>query len=225
MMRVYSVMPSYTAAKSGRSSSVNSSSQTGSVGFSVPNVMPSSGVMISFTGGEKNINQFASYCPENKRYGYSAGGLGVVSQEAPASWRLREHADVRDFSPYHSYDNGDGGIKVVRMTKGSDGRYKTAYPQENFIHTKQEESLEDVAKRIKLKKNEKLAYVRQLKPNDKGLSGFEELEDTGIRGSVVRPSVDGVGKSETIPYRVFRFKNLKDTVDEAVDKFKAKVYH
>ena len=224
MMRVYSVMPNYTVAKSGSRNRVNSNNQTSSVGVSVPNDMPSSGVMISFTGEEKNINQFASYCPENKRYGYSAGGLGVVSQEAPANWRLREHADVRDFSPYHSYDNGDGGIKVVRMTKGADGRYKPAYPQENFIHAKQDESLDDIAKRIKLKKDEKLAYVRQLKPNDKGLSGFEELEDTGIRGSVVRPAVDGIGKSETIPYRVFRLKNLKDTVDEAVDKFKAKIY-
>ena len=224
MMRVYSVMPNYALAKSGRSDRIENSNQPNVVGLNVPNVMPASKVTISFTGNDKNIHQFASYCPENKRYGYSAGGLGVVTQEAPASWRLREQADVRDFSPYHSYDNGDGGIKVVRMTKGEDGRYKTAYPQENFIHAKQNESLEDIAKRIKLKKGEKLAYVRQLKPNAKGLSGFEELEDTGIRGAVVRPSLDSIGKQETISYRVFRLKNLRDTVDEAVDKLKAKVY-
>ena len=224
MMRVYSVMPRYTLAKSEISSRVKSGNQTNSVGINIPNAMPSSGVMISFTGEEKNIHQFASYCPENKRYGYSAGGLGVVTQEAPENWRLHENADVRDFSPYHSYANEDGGIKVVRKTKDKNGKYKTAYPQENFINADQNESLEEVAKRIKLKKGEELAYVRQLAPNANGLSGFEELEDTGIRGSVVRPSIDGIGKQENVTYRIFRLKNLRDTVDNAVDKFKAKVY-
>ena len=99
-----------------------------------------SGVILTFTGNDKNIHQFASYAPENKRYGvkpYNLGGLGVVAQEAPENWRLKEGADVRDFSPYHSFNNGDGGITVAKLTKDNNGKYNEHYPAENFISAKQ----------------------------------------------------------------------------------------
>ena len=99
-------------------------------------------IHLTFTGGDKNINQFLSYAPENKRYGinsYNMGGLGVVAQEGPESWRLREGADVRDFSPYHAYANPDGGVKVVEIIYDENGTPKKQLPKDKFHHAEQME--------------------------------------------------------------------------------------
>ena len=115
-MRVYSVMPNYQAKSIKRNDRVQSDNQTMPVAMSVPPPRTMSGTLLTITGNdEKHIKEFASYAPENKRFGYDAGGLGVVTQEAPVSWRLHENADIRDFAPYHAYDNGDGGVKAVKI--------------------------------------------------------------------------------------------------------------
>lgn len=111
--------------------SVNRISQT-------KNLHQNSGVILTFTGAEKDIHQFVSYAPENKRYkmrAYNQGGLGVVAQEAPESWRKTQGSDVRDFSPYHSYANGDGGVRVVRLQK-KNGKYLDSYPQTSFFFSR-----------------------------------------------------------------------------------------
>ena len=95
-------------------------------------------------------------------------------------------ADARDFSPYHSYANGDGGVRVVKLKKVN-GNYLEEYPAESFISAKADESLEDIAKRVKLKRGETLSFVIQDTPNPKGKSRIIRLEDTGIKGSFVRP--------------------------------------
>uniref|UniRef100_UPI0040289C9B hypothetical protein n=1 Tax=Candidatus Scatousia sp. TaxID=3085663 RepID=UPI0040289C9B len=78
-----------------------------------------------------------SYSPENKRYGlnaYNHGGLGVVAQEAPNNWRLKEKADVRDASPYHSYGNSEGGIVVAEVTRDANGRISERKLEQNKFH-------------------------------------------------------------------------------------------
>ena len=221
-MRVTSVMPSIQANSIKRYEKT-----TDSVNNSVPismSVPPPRSIQLSFTGADKNIHQFVSYAPENKRYRikpYDQGGLGVVSYEAPVSWRLHEQADVRDFSAYHSYDNADGGIKVVKFTK-KQGMYLDSYPEKNFFHAKQNETLADIAKRLNLKEGEELAYVIQLAPDAKGNSKFIRLVDAGVQGAFTRPSETDISKPQKITYRLFRAADIEDSVDIAIRDFQKK---
>ena len=224
-MRVNSIMPMHQAVGTRKNNPIQSSNQTSSVSISVPPPRIKHGMFLTFTGSDKNIREFASYGSENKRYGYAAGGLGVVTYEAPVSWRLHEHADVRDFSPYHGYDNFDGGIKIVKLKKDKNGNYLTNYSISEFYHANAEETLDDFIKRnkIELQEGEKLSFVLQHPPNDQGISQIEILEDTGIRGSVTRPSVKTIFETETIPYRLFRGVSVQDTVELEIEKYKQKV--
>lgn len=203
-MRVYPVMPmSYNTG-------ANNIRKTN---FPDNTVNVNSGVILTFTGADKNINQFVSYAPENKRFGlgiYNAGGLGVVSQEAPQNWRVKEGADVRDFAPYHSIGTGDGGIRVVKLKKGKDGKYLTAYPASSFYTIKQSETLDDLRKRVKLGKGEELSYVIQGEPNGKGLHKIIRLQDSGISGSIERPSTASIFSPETVKYRLFTAVDFAD---------------
>ena len=201
-MRIYSVMPNYQAKSIKRNDRVQSNNQSTPVAMSINPQRTMPGVLLTFTGNnEKHINEFASYAPENKRFGYMAGGLGVVTQEAPDNWRLREKADVRDFSPYHAYDNGDGGIKAVIVKKDAKGNYITNYDANEFYHANPNETLEQLMKRenIQLKDGEEFRFVVQRKPNDKGISSVIVLEEaTDLKGSVTRPSTKSISEMETV---------------------------
>ena len=214
-MRVYSV--------SGSISPVKSNSKPQSVkSISNPNNSFSNGVVLAFTG--KNLDQFLSYAPENKRYNvkaYNQGGLGVVAQEAPISWRLRENADVRDFSPYHSYGNLDGGVRVVKLQK-KDGVYLDTYPQTSFIHANADETLEQVRKRLNIDPKQELSFAIQLAPDQKGNSGIIRLVDAGIKGSFIRPSELSISEEQEVGYRLFRATNIEDSVDLAMNNLKNK---
>lgn len=228
-MRIYSVMPNYQAKSIKRNDRVQSNNQSTPVAMSINPQRTMPGVLLTFTGNnEKHINEFASYAPENKRFGYMAGGLGVVTQEAPDNWRLREKADVRDFSPYHAYDNGDGGIKAVIVKKDAKGNYITNYDANEFYHANPNETLEQLMKRenIQLKDGEEFRFVVQRKPNDKGISSVIVLEEaTDLKGSVTRPSTKSISEMETIPYRIFRAISVPDTVDEKINKYKEKIFN
>ena len=228
-MRVYSVMPNYQAKSIKRNDKVQSDNQTMPVAMSVPPPPRISGTLFNFSrNDEKKKKKISFYPPGKKRFGYDVGGLGVVTQEAPVSWRLHENADIRDFAPYHAYDNGDGGVKAVKVRKDANGKYITSYKTEEFYHASPDESLEQLMQRekIQLKDGEEFRFVIQRKPNDKGMSNIivlEEAED--LKGKVTRPSTNSVSKMETIPYRVFRALSVADTVDEAIDKYKQKVFN
>lgn len=228
-MRIYSVMPNYQAKSIRRNDRVQSNNQSTPVAMSISPQRTMPGVLLTFTGNdEKHINEFASYAPENKRFGYSAGGLGVVTQEAPDNWRLREKADVRDFAPYHAYDNGDGGVKAVIVKKDAKGNYITSYNKDEFYHANPNETLEQLMKKenIQLKEGEEFRFVVQRKPNDKGISSVIVLDEaTDLKGSVTRPSTKSISETETIPYRIFRAISVPDTVDEKIDKYKQKVFN
>ena len=226
-MHIYSVMPQISRANSIRKNDrVQSDNQTMPVAMSVPPPRIQSGIILSFTGNDKNVHQFASYAPENKRFGvktYNAGGLGVVSQEAPVSWRIKEGADVRDFAPYHSYNNADGGVTVVKLTKNKRGIYNDRYPVSSFISAKQNETLEDIAKRVKLKEGEELSYAIRVEPDHKGMSQIIRLEDAGIQGSFTRPADNSITKTKNVTYRLFRAVDIADSADIPVNNYKKKI--
>ena len=71
-MRVYSVMPQIRANNIRKNDKVESNNQTMPVAMSLSGTRNMSGVILSFTGNDKNIHQFASYAPENKRFGVKA---------------------------------------------------------------------------------------------------------------------------------------------------------
>ena len=94
-MRINSIMPSIQAQRLSSTDRSNGIKKTSA--SSVP-TNRQSGIVISFSGAEKNVNQFVSYAPENKRFktkAYDQGGLGVVSYEAGESWR--KHENLSDF--------------------------------------------------------------------------------------------------------------------------------
>ena len=228
-MRVDSAMPRYQTRLVLKNDEIQKQTVSGTVPISesLYSVNKNSGILITFTGKDKNIHQVASYAPENKRYGikqYNLGGLGVVAQEAPNSWRTREGLDVRDFSPYHSFGNDDGGIRVVKLAKDEDGRYLSAYKISDFVTAKHNESLDDLRTRLNIPKEQKLAFVIQQPANEKGVSKIVRLEDTGISGSVVRPGTESVMTAETIPYRMFRAVDIHDPITLATDKYKQKIF-
>ena len=225
-MRVNSIMPQMRATSIKRNDNVNSSNQTMPVAMNLTAPIVKSGVILTFTGNDsKNIHQFLSYAPENKRFGvkaYNLGGLGVVAQEAPASWRTKAGADVRDFAPYHSFNNPDGGVTVVKITKNDNGIYNDRYPASSFISAKQDETLEEVGKRVKLKEGESLAYAIRLQPDDNGISQIIRLEDTGIQGSFKRAADRSIADTQDVTYRLFRAADIADTVDITINNLKKK---
>lgn len=225
-MRVNSIMPQMRATSIKRNDNVNSSNQTMPVAMNLATPIVKSGVILTFTGNDsKNIHQFLSYAPENKRFGvkaYNLGGLGVVAQEAPASWRTKAGADVRDFAPYHSFNNPDGGVTVVKITKNDNGIYNDRYPASSFISAKQDETLEEVGKRVKLKEGESLAYAIRLQPDDNGISQIIRLEDTGIQGSFKRAADRSIADTQDVTYRLFRAADIADTVDITINNLKKK---
>ncbi len=226
-MRVNSIMPQMRATSIRRNDNVNSSNQTMPVAMNLAAPIVKSGVILTFTGNDsKNIHQFLSYAPENKRFGvkaYNLGGLGVVAQEAPASWRTKAGADVRDFAPYHSFNNPDGGVTIVKITKNEKGIYNDRYPAESFISAKQDETLEEVGKRVKLKEGERLAYAIRLQPDDKGISQIIRLEDAGVQGSFKRAANKSIADTQDVTYRLFRAVDIADTVDIPINDYKKKV--
>lgn len=226
-MRVNSIMPQMRATSIKRNDNVNSSNQTMPVAMNLTAPIVKSGVILTFTGNDsKNIHQFLSYAPENKRFGvkaYNLGGLGVVAQEAPASWRTKAGADVRDFAPYHSFNNPDGGVTIVKITKNEKGIYNDRYPAESFISAKQDETLEEVGKRVKLKEGERLAYAIRLQPDDKGISQIIRLEDAGVQGSFKRAANKSITDTQDITYRLFRAVDIADTVDIPINDYKKKI--
>ena len=66
-MRVYSVKPQYQASQIKRSNRTEASNSVMPVSVNNGGGASFPGVHISFTGADKNIHQFVSYAPENKR--------------------------------------------------------------------------------------------------------------------------------------------------------------
>lgn len=172
-------------------------------------------VMLTFTGGIKNLNQVASITPENKGLGLSeafAGGEGVVGEELPASLIKHEKVDARSFMPFWEHNNPKGGYKFVLMPESEypAGMSVTpdVIPEKNFYSANIGETLSDVAKKFNLKESE-VHHVIQSKPIPNKETGVLEskyclLDPPKITGTVSRPSSHMLGEVDTIPYAILQ---------------------
>ena len=173
-----------------------------------PNVMP-----LSFTGATLNMNQLISMTPENNGLGLAEakqGGEGCVGYEVIASMRKHENVDARSVMPFWSYNNGEGGYKLLLHPKSEfpDGvsGLPDEIPQKWFHSAKKGETLEQVAKKFHLDPSE-ISYVIQSKPNGDGpeaKSRYCILEPTSAKGEVRRMSDQVMGEIKTIPYEFFK---------------------
>ena len=91
---------------------------------------------ISFKGNpDKNPGQIAAYATENNFLGgiYKAGGLGDVAEALPEA--IAEHGktvtnkdiDIRTFLAYHSFDNNEGKIYVLKAESAENIKNKLFY--------------------------------------------------------------------------------------------------
>ncbi len=170
-------------------------------------------VLISFTGGAKNINQIASLTPENNGLGLpeaGQGGEGCVGYELPASLRKHEGKDARSFMPYWEYNNPKGGHVFLIHTRKDfpDGvsSLPDTMPVRAFYHANIGETLEDVAKKQNLSPDE-LSYVIQSKPNAQGLDAQSKyciLEPTSVKGEIKAWSEESLADLKSVPYQLMK---------------------
>lgn len=152
-------------------------------------------VRISFKGNfTKNYRQVASIAPEDKGLGlpeYNKGGLAVVAKEAPESWNVDLGADTRTFLPYHSYDNPNGGVKVLRVSYDQNGKPLPTAPAENFK-----------AVRLDYQLQEGEEFVIQSAPKD-GNSPYRVLKKLDVSGSIDRIRANDLS-GEKVNYQLFQ---------------------
>lgn len=191
---------------------------------------------ITFTGGNKNMNQVLSLPYENKATGLPEdyqGGLGVVTAEAPASFRKNEGLDVRSIMPFHEYNNPKGGFKFLHL-KGlpyveetnADGKKIKKYTYADkvearwFLSGEPGQTLEEFAKANNIKPEE-LRYVIQSEPSGKEATSTSKyciIEPTNAKGEFERMSDIDIGKTKKIKYHLFKiskdnpeYNTLKNT--------------
>ena len=160
-------------------------------------------VRISFRGNpDKQAHQFASFSAEDKGLGlkiYTKGGEAVVVQEASNSFGTHLGADVRDFLPYHSPENPEGKIKIIKGLQ-VDANGTPIHPKN---YTTDVNNIEAVDLTYKLKPGE--AFIVQDLPN-KGQAKYLPLEKTDISGSIKKINARKL-ELEEIPYHVFKVLN------------------
>lgn len=173
-------------------------------------------VRITFTGGDKNMKQLASFTPENNGLGLpeaAQGGEGKVGFEVVKSMRDHEGIDARSFMPFWEHNNPKGGFKFLIHKKSDfpDGVSKLPdeIPDKFFYSADVGEDLNAVAKKLKIQPDE-LSYVIQSRPNGTGAdakSRYCLLDATSISGEVKRPSSGMLGELDTIPYKLFKISD------------------
>ena len=159
---------------------------------------------ISFKGNpDKNPGQIAAYATENNFLGgiYKAGGLGDVAEALPEA--IAEHGktvtnkdiDIRTFLPYHSFDNNEGKIYVLKAESAenikNNPNYKPTRGNDFFL----------VDSDYKLKNGESFALITEARDGNK-VDRYFLLKDANLKGSVERVAMDSFAM-ENIPYRVF----------------------
>ncbi len=183
-------------------------------GYVTNTFSPNSNILpLSFTGSPLNMNQLISLTPENNGLGLAEakqGGEGCVGYEVVASMRKHENVDARSVMPFWSYNNGEGGYKLLIHPKSEFPNgvadLPDEIPQKWFHSAKKGETLEQVASKYHLSPSE-ISYVIQSKPNGEGpeaKSRYCILEPTSARGEVRRMSDEVMGEIKTIPYEFFK---------------------
>ncbi len=221
-MRVSSVMPIITANSFTGNEKIESSKQTMSKALSSP---PLPGTIaynditfkrgfsvITFSGNsEKKLNQVLSLAFENRGTGLAEdyqGGMGVVTQEGPASLIEHEKLGVRNISPFHEYNNPKGGFKFLdtKRIKLKNGRLPEEIEDKYFLSGYPGQSLEDYAKMFNHDPKD-LRYVIQSEPNGKSPNSKSKyclIEPTSAKGEFERMSDIDIGKTTKIKYQVFK---------------------
>ena len=193
---------------------------------------------VTFTGEGKNVHQILSLAYENKATGLgedSQGGLGVVTAEAPESFRKHEGLDVRTIMPFHEYNNPKGGLKFLYIKDVKQVKDETnpqtgeiiqtvKLPDEIeakwFMSAEPGQTLEDFARSHNYNP-EDLRYVIQSEPkgNDaNSLSKYCLIEPTSAAGEIERMSDIDIGETQKVKYQLFKiskdnpgYNKLSDT--------------
>ena len=180
---------------------------------------------ITFTGGSKNINQILSLPYENKATGLPEdyqGGLGVVTAEAPESFRKNEGLDVRSIMPFHEYNNPKGGYKFVYLKdvkRTKDGKLPEQIEAKWFLSGDPGQTLEEFAKAHNFDPKN-LRYVIQSEPNGKdadSLSKYCIIEPTSAKGEFERMSDIDIGKTQTVRYHLFKIAKENPSYNKLAD--------
>lgn len=170
---------------------------------------------ITFTGNpEKNMHQILSLAFENKGTGLAEdfqGGMGVVTFEAPASFRKHEGLDVRSISPFHEYNNDKGGYKFLLTTNIElvDGKLPDEIEARWFLSARAGQSKEEFAKALRVNPDD-LRYVIQSEPNGReatSTSRYCLIEPTSAKGEFERMSDTDIGKLQKVKYELFKISS------------------
>ena len=180
---------------------------------------------ITFTGEGKNVKQILSLAYENKATGLSEdsqGGLGVVTNEAPASFRKNEGLDVRTIMPFHEYNNPKGGYKFLYtkyIQPDKDGKLPDEIEARWFISADPGQTLEEFAKTYNYDVND-VKYVIQSEPKGKeatSLSKYCIIEPTSAAGEIERMSDLDIGKTQKIKYQLFKISKENPGYNKLAD--------
>lgn len=232
-MRVNSILPRFQTGSVRRDALVSNPNMQNLNITQLPNVTyndfqirPMQGISyITFTGSGKNINQILSLAYENNGTGLgedAQGGMGVVTYQAPESLREHEGLDVRSISPFHNYNNPNGGHKflLTRDIPLVNGKLPEEIEARWFMSAEPGVTLEEFAKRFNYNKKD-LRYVIQSEPNGKeatSLSKYCLIEPTEAKGEFQRMSDTNIGELKTVKYQLFKiakdnpsYNKLQDT--------------
>ena len=232
-MRVYSVMPKIQS-----NSAQTRIKDTSSTYQAKPSITPPprdmQSYLITFSGNaDKNIKQGLSVSVEDSYIGlgmYKAGGAGQVADQLPNALN-KAGFDFRHVVPYVSYNNPEGGIKVLIVPKGDEYKEalkKNRMPENLFIKASINDTKESIAKRLNIPNSDldRIKFVVQdtpelpkagdVKVQNMRISAYRELIPTEASGVIQRIDENNLGSLKSIPYKVYQMilpdKNKKDIV-------------
>ncbi|MBR5555272.1 hypothetical protein IKU74_04575 [bacterium] len=211
-MRIDSIMPAVVSRVSGNRQEYKQNIKAGNVlERDTVNIRPNFS-MITFTGEQKNMTQVLSLAYENMGLGLPedyAGGMGVVTYEAPKSFIRHEGLDVRSVSPFHNHGNHKGGFKFLytkNLVRDENGKLPEQIEAKWFLSAEPGVDLEAFAKQQNFDPKD-LRYVIQSEPNGKDADSKSKyclIEPTGVKGDFERMSNDKVGELQKVNYELFQ---------------------
>ena len=234
-MRVSPIVENYQPIKNRKVANREiTAEQTNSVNQA--NTVPTSNVVTISFGKDsgKNIFQVFDITAEFRAVSslFAGGGVGTVVDEwfknaatMPVEVGIApENMEMRAALPYHSAENSEGNIRVAILEKDKNGNWKNTCDKGKIYSAAPDESLDDVKKRnnLNLNENQKLAFVIQEPPNDKGISKVVPLKDIKVTGEIEIPSYASIFETQKEKYRVFEVE-MPDPVDVAVENKKKKL--
>lgn len=182
--------------------------------------------LIAFKGDDArhNVRHGISVSVEDNMVGlpmYKCGGQGSVAAQLPAALEKYANMKMPHVVPYYSYNNPNGGLKVLVIPKEYDlNNLPDKMPENLFLSYSQNKSLEDISKELNVS-TDRLRFVVQDTPQTvKGAktyidqitgekkefksSPYRILIPTDVKGTIARIDENSLSSLRTIPYRVFK---------------------